>query len=240
MRHNVHVGGPATAAYDDRVQDSVLDVDGNLKPLRRDAARNRELILGTAAEAFAEQGLDVGYDEIARRAGVGVGTVYRRFPQRSELIRALFETRIDEMVRLAQAAVHRPEAWPALCWFLEKACSMQAADRGLKEVLAGSSHHSDSETYARARLVPPLTVLLDRAKGDGRLRTDVEPSDIGAVMMVISSLSTRAQPELWRRYLALFLDALCTRPGGSAMLPMAAPGDDEMVDLIHGPHSRRH
>jgi AcrR family transcriptional regulator len=61
------------------------------KPLRRDAARNRELILQTAAAVFAEQGLDAGYDEIARRAGIGVGTVYRRFPERAELVQALFE-----------------------------------------------------------------------------------------------------------------------------------------------------
>src|SRR5689334_7783557 len=90
------------------------------RPLRKDAARNRELILETAAEVFAEQGLDAGYDEIARRAGIGVGTVYRRFPERSELVQALFESRIDEMVAIGEQAAAIPDAWEGLTWFFER------------------------------------------------------------------------------------------------------------------------
>src|SRR3954447_25564069 len=105
------------------------------RPLRKDAARNRELILQTAAEVFAEQGLEAGYDEIARRAGVGVGTVYRRFPERAELVQAIFESRIGEIVQVAEAALSRPDAWEGLGWFLGKVMERQVADRGLKEVM---------------------------------------------------------------------------------------------------------
>src|SRR3954467_13973476 len=90
------------------------------RPLRRDAARNRELILETAAEVFAELGLEAGYDEIARRAGIGVGTVYRRFPERSELVQALFESRIEEVVAIGEEAAAMPDAWEGLAWFFEK------------------------------------------------------------------------------------------------------------------------
>ena len=95
--------------------------------LRRDAERNRRRILAAAAEAFAEGGLAVTMDEIARRAGVGVGTVYRRFPDKELLIEALFEQRIDELVVLAEAAREDPDPWHGLVHFLETALALQAA-----------------------------------------------------------------------------------------------------------------
>src|SRR3954449_13048651 len=82
--------------------------------LRRDAERNRERILAAAADAFAEGGLAVTMDEIARRAGVGVGTIYRRFPDKELLIEALFEQRIDELVALAEAAREEPDPFAGL------------------------------------------------------------------------------------------------------------------------------
>src|SRR4051794_21946295 len=103
--------------------------------LRADAARNRERILAAAAEAFAGGGLTVTLDEIARRAGVGVGTVYRRFPDKDVLIDALFEQRIAELVALAVEAREAPDAWTGLVHFFEAGLALQAADRGLKEVL---------------------------------------------------------------------------------------------------------
>lgn len=241
MRHQNHPGRAwSQPAYDDHVQDTAFHAGNGPKPLRRDAARNRELILATAAEAFAEHGLDVGYDEIARRAGFGVGTVYRRFPARSELISALFEARMDEVVALAETAAAQPDPWLGLCNFLERALEMQAADRGLTEALAGSPQHGEDASQARTRLVPALTRLLDGAKKAGRLRNDVHPSDLGVLMMVLSSLSTAEQPELYRRYLGLVLDGLPPREEGTPPLPLAAPGDDEMMTLMHGPSHRRH
>ena len=201
------------------------------RPLRADAARNRELILQTAAEVFAEQGLEAGYDEIARRAGIGVGTVYRRFPERSELIHALFESRIAEMVDIAEQAAARPDAWDGLVWFLERAIERQVADKGLKEVMVRTISEEAHKAIGRERLGPIIDDIVARAQADGSLRAEVATTDIGMNLMVISSMTTTAQPDLWRRYLALFVEGLRARPG-QRPLPLVAPADEAMHDLM--------
>ena len=201
------------------------------RPLRADAARNRELILETAAEVFAEHGLEAGYDEIARRAGIGVGTVYRRFPERGELIQALFESRISDMVSVAEQAADRPDPWDSLVWFLERAIERQVADRGLKEVMVRTISQEAHKAIGRERLGPIIEGIVARAQAAGSLRPDIATTDIGMNLMVISSMTTQGQPDLWRRYLALFVDGLRARPDLSP-LPVAAPGDDAMHDLM--------
>src|SRR5215207_8155029 len=104
------------------------------RPLRRDAERNRLRILAAAREAFAEEGLCVTLDEIARRAGVGVGTVYRRFPDKESLVDALFEHRMEEFVALAEECLRAEDPWEGLTCFLEQATEQHACDRGFKEV----------------------------------------------------------------------------------------------------------
>jgi AcrR family transcriptional regulator len=200
------------------------------RPLRADAARNRELILETAAEVFAELGLEAGYDEIARRAGIGVGTVYRRFPQRDELIRALFESRIQEIVAIAEEAARRSDAFDGLAWFLRQAIEHQVADRGLKEVMAQTISVADHRMVGRTRLGPILEVLVEKAQADGTLRPDVATTDLGMQLMLISSMTTATQPDLWRRYLALFLDGLRARPD-LAPLPLEPPPDEAMHEF---------
>ncbi len=208
------------------------------RPLRRDAARNRELILETAAEVFAELGLDAGYDEIARRAGIGVGTVYRRFPERSELVQALFETRIDEMVAIGEEAASMPDAWDGLTWFFEKSVEKQVADRGLKEVMVQTLNESGRMTVGRERIGPIVEGLMQRAQADGALRPDVEVTDLGMQLMLLGSLSTPEQPDLWRRYLALLLDGLRARPDATP-LPLEAPPDEAMHALMCNLQGRR-
>jgi len=208
------------------------------RPLRKDAARNRELILETAAEVFAEQGLEAGYDEIARRAGIGVGTVYRRFPERSELVQALFESRIDEMVAIGEEAAAIPDAWDGLTWFFEKSVEKQVADRGLKEVMVQTLNESGQMTVGRERIGPIVESLMQRAQADGALRKDVGVTDLGMQLMLIGSLSTPEQPELWRRYLTLLFDALRARPD-STPLPLEAPPDEAMHMLMCNLQGRR-
>ncbi len=208
-----------------------IEATDEARPLRADAARNRELILATAAEVFAEHGLEAGYDEIARRAGIGVGTVYRRFPERAELVQALFESRISEMVAIAEEAAGHPDAWEGLAAFLEQALEHQVADRGLKEVLVGSIDQDAHASIGRERLGPVIEGLVERARADGSLRADVDATDLGVTLMLMSAMSTPEQPELWRRYLALFLDGLRQRPD-LRPLPLLAPADDAMHDLM--------
>jgi AcrR family transcriptional regulator len=141
------------------------------KPLRADAARNRELILRTAAEVFAEHGLEAGYDEIARRAGIGVGTVYRRFPERSELVQALFESRIQEILAVAEEAGRNKDPFDGLAWFLEAAVERQVADRGLKEVLVSDICQDEHRMVGRERIGPILEQIVARAQAAGTLRS---------------------------------------------------------------------
>jgi AcrR family transcriptional regulator len=184
------------------------------RPLRRDAERNRQRILEAAREAFAQEGLAVTLDEIARRAGVGVGTIYRRFPDKEQLIDALFEERIGEVVALAQASLRMDDAWDGLVGFLEGATALHACDRGLKEVALSGVHGLERVARARQLMFPLVTQLVVRAQEQGSLRPDVEPTDLPLLQLMLGSLSecTRdVEPDVWRRFLGILTDGLRTR-----------------------------
>jgi len=199
--------------------------DASPRPLRADAERNRRLILEVAGEVFAEKGLDAGFDEIARRAGVGAGTVYRRFPHRDELVEALLTRRLDELGELAHQAIENPDAWAGLVEFLETSIGMQMRDRGLRELMEVSGRWADCSVSAKSKLVPVLILMLRRAQDQGLVRTDVEITDLGVLATMVSSVHDPDQPELWRRYLALFLDGLRTDLTEPVPLPSTAPSE---------------
>jgi AcrR family transcriptional regulator len=209
------------------------------RPLRRDAERNRQRILEVAQEVFAEQGLDAGFDEIARRAGLGVGTVYRRFPDRGELVEELFEQRLTDIVSLATAGCGEPDPWAAFCHFVERTLAMQVADRGLKELLACDDHDSPCMLRARDRLLPAVSALVQRTKDGGGLRHDVEVNDVVALTTLLSPASTHDQPDLWRRYLTLVLDGMREKRDGITRLPLVAPDTPELSELMAGGSGRR-
>jgi AcrR family transcriptional regulator len=195
------------------------------RPLRRDAERNRQRILVVAREAFAEDGLAVTLDEIARRAGVGVGTVYRRFPDKEQLIEALFEERIGEMAALAEEALRCEDAWEGLVRYLEDATAAQADDRGLKEVALSGAHGLERVARARQLMYPLVSRLVARAQEQGELRPDIEPTDLPLLQLMLGSLSecTRdVEPEVWRRFLGVLTDGLRTRRDGPT--PLAPRG----------------
>ncbi len=195
------------------------------RPLRKDAERNRLRILEAAGELFAARGLGVTLDDVARHAGVGVGTVYRRFPDKETLIDALFVQRIDTICAVAEQALAQPDPWDGLVAFFERGLERQAGDLGLKELLMCSSHGGARVIEARGRLRPLVTELFDRAKAAGVLRADAEPHDAPMIQMMLGSIIDRTrdvEPELWRRYLGIVLDGL--RPG--AATPLALPALD--------------
>jgi AcrR family transcriptional regulator len=184
------------------------------RPLRRDAERNRQRILEAAREAFAEQGLSVTLDEIGRRAGVGVGTVYRRFPDKAQLIDALFEDRINEFVALAEQCLGFEDAWEGLVYFLERATREHAGDRGFKEVALSGLDGLERCSLARQLMVPVLDRLVARAQADGSLRPDLAATDLPLLQLMLGWLSEcthDVDPEIWRRYLGIITDGLRTR-----------------------------
>lgn len=202
------------------------------RPLRRDAERNRQRIVAAAADAFAEGGLGVTMDEIARRAGVGVGTVYRRFPDKELLIEALFEQRIDELVVLAEAARDHPDAFLGLVQFFESFLAVQAADRGLKEVVLGTPRGATRVARARERIAPVVDELVARARAGGELRDDVAASDLALIQFMLGALidyTHEVDPEAWRRLLGIVVDGLRARRHAPTPLPRP-PLDDADLD----------
>ena len=184
------------------------------KPLRRDAERNRQRIMVAAREAFAEDGLSVTLDEIAHRAGVGVGTVYRRFPDKERLIDALFEDRMNEFAALAEDCMCDVDPWCGLVRFLESATQAHACDRGFKECALSGSHGLERVGRARELMYPLVAQLVERAQQDGSLRADLAPTDMPLLQIMLGSLSecTRdVEPEVWRRFLGILTDGLRTR-----------------------------
>ncbi len=203
--------------------------------LRRDAERNRQRILDAAATVFAERGLEVTLDDIAREAGVGVGTVYRRFTEQEQLIDALFETKIGEIEATAEQAAALEDPWEGLQAWIDAIASLQGRDRGLKAVLLSTVEGRERTDAARDRILPIVEGLVARAKASGELRDDVEPTDFPLLELMLGSVAERLQevdPERWRRYLTIVLDGLRTRRDGPTPLPYPALRQDEFEALM--------
>jgi AcrR family transcriptional regulator len=200
------------------------DVADPARPLRRDAERNRQRILRAASQVFTEFGLEVSLDEVARHAGVGVGTVYRRFRTKEDLVAALFEDRVDAIATLAERAIHEPDPWTGLVHFMEQAAEMLAEDLGLRQMLMFATYGQDHVAYARRRNQPLVEELLGRAQAAGQVRADLRPTDIPFIIFVLTEatvLARRARPDIWRRYLALITDGM--RPVRESLTPLPVP-----------------
>jgi AcrR family transcriptional regulator len=202
-----------------------------LRPLRRDAERNRQRILKAASEVFNERGLDVSLDEIARHAGVGVGTVYRRFQTKEELIEALFMDRLDSVAAIADEAYAASDPWRGLVSFMERMAGIMAGDLGLRQMLIYATYGRDLVAVARQRNEPLIGRLVQRAQAAGQLRADIQQTDIPFIVFILTEaahLAYAANPGIWRRYLTLILDGM--QPGREDVtpLPVAAMRPDEM------------
>jgi len=194
-------------------------------PLRADAERNRQRLLDAARELFAERGLDVTLDDVARRAGVGTGTAYRRFANKEALIDALMVDRIEELAQIARSCLEDPDPWEGLAGYFERALALQASDRGLKEVLFSAGRGRERVDAARRALGPVVTQLVERAIEAGVVRRDMSTTDVPLVnfmLNVIVDFGREVQPDLYRRYLAIVLDGLRPQPEGAPELPVAA------------------
>jgi AcrR family transcriptional regulator len=209
------------------------------RPLRRDAERNRQRILAAAADVFTERGLDSTLDEVARAAGVGIGTVYRRFPDKDSLVSELFKDRIDALVTVAEDACTAPDPWQGLVAYLEFAAAAMAGDLGLRQLMMFAAYDRDRVCYARDRMRPVLTRLVERAQASGDLRKDFQATDVKMIAFMLASLAEYAAPvtpEVWRRYLAMLVDGLRPARAGVSELPVPAPTAAEIADLMsaHG------
>ena len=192
------------------------------RPLRADAARNRRLLLAAAADEFAEHGLDASVADIARRAGVGKGTVFRHFAAKDDLIAAILIDRMEELSTLGEGLIESDHAGEALREFLT-AAARQRQERDLS-FLAEASESMAQVTLARNRMLAALDRLVDRARNAGAVRDDITGTDVFLLMCApnyVAGYVPNASPDLWRRYLAVIFDGL--RPEGAHPLPADAP-----------------
>jgi AcrR family transcriptional regulator len=194
-------------------------------PLRADAERNRQRLLAAARDVFAARGLEVTLDEIARHAGVGTGTAYRRFPNKDALIEELMVERIGELEAIANECLEERDPWLGLSGYFERALALQASDRGLKDILFSASRGRERVAKARQALGPVVTRLVRRAIEAGVARGDLATTDVPVINFMLNTvldLSRDVEPELYRRYLAIVLAGLRPQPEGADPLPVAA------------------
>jgi AcrR family transcriptional regulator len=177
---------------------------------------------------------------VARHAGVGVGTVYRRFRTKEDLVEALFVDRIEGVAALAEKATHAADPWSGLTGFMEEAAAMLARDLGLRQMMMFATYGGDKIWYARARNQPLVTQLVERAQAAGQVRSDLKPTDIPFIMFILTEAAQFARqvsPEIWRRYLAVILDGLRPERAGVTPLPVPAmlPAEFEMTVRQNAP-----
>ncbi|SEH01189.1 DNA-binding transcriptional regulator, AcrR family [Nonomuraea solani] len=202
------------------------------KRLRADAQRNRDLLIGAARELFGARGLDVSLDEIARTAGVSSGTLYNHFPDRADLVEAVFADRAATVVRIAEHALAMDDAWAGLVHFLERVCELQAADRGYNDLVSRRGPQAPpTETHLRGYEL--MKQIIERARESGALRADCTLEDMafvtwGTARTVEATAGIR--PQAWRRHLALMLDGL--RAPAAHPLPEPPLRPEELVDAM--------
>ncbi|MEZ0366533.1 TetR/AcrR family transcriptional regulator [Mycobacterium sp. pUA109] len=197
---------------------------GPPKPLRADAKLNRDRILAAAAELFAERGLSVPLEEIAARAGVGVATLYRRFPTRADLAAAAFERNISGYTRAVDTALANPSAWDGFCTLIVELCGLQAGDAGLRDLLTTEFPASSVVEQRTGEALQKVRTLIARAQEQGSLRPDVTAGDLVVLLLAnagVLKATGDTAPGAWRRFAALMIDGF--RAGPATPLPPAPP-----------------
>ena len=188
---------------------------------RADARRNRLRVIKAARKCMAREGLDAQMEDVARCAGVGVGTVYRHFRTKDELVDALADERFDRLRELAEESLAMDDPWEAFETFVRASAHIQTEDRALSEVLT-----SRPETMGRAAervgILDLVSQLLGRAQKAGVVRKDAHPRDIPMLMCALAGTfrNPMSDPD---RYIGIALDGLRAGPGARTKLP-PAPG----------------
>lgn len=206
------------------------------KPLRRDAARNRDKLLAAAAATFTETGLDASLEEIARRAGVSIGTLYNHFPIREALFDAILPERVAVIDRLGHAALAEADPWRGFTGYLERLFSTLAADRGLRHVMTREYPDAERLTEACHRGFATIAALVERARTDGRLRSDFAMSDLACLIWAMTRIidtTADVAPQGWRRQLAFMVDGL--RSDAAQPIPVEAMTAEQVTAALAGP-----
>jgi AcrR family transcriptional regulator len=212
-------------------------MEAKARTVRKDVLRNRALLLESADAVIREHGMDLSLNAVAHHAGVGVGTVYRHFPDREALIDALFEQRVDRVFEIMSAHVKDVDPVAGLRAAVFDVCRMQATDRGIWEVASAGRGESHRE-IVRTRLLPTTRKLVRRANATGRLRIKIDPNDLpvmlwagGALHAYLGAVSSTA----WWRYVQLLFDSfLADDDPARTPIEAAAPTIEEIDAAMRG------
>jgi AcrR family transcriptional regulator len=180
--------------------------------MRADAARNRDRLVAAAAELFGERGVDVPLDEVARSAGVSIGTLYNHFPNRGALLDAVLPERLAEFDRLATTALADPDAWRGFTRFLDGMFVMQARDRAFNDAISRSPVGAVDVAAECGRAGGVMDAVTERARDAGVLRRDFGPNDLATLVWAMSKVISMSDGDdaVWRRHLGFVLDGLRT------------------------------
>ncbi|EFL29005.1 putative TetR-family transcriptional regulator (match) [Streptomyces himastatinicus ATCC 53653] len=184
--------------------------DSAAQPLRSDAERNRGRIIAAARTVFGRDGLTASMASVAREAGVGIATMFRRFPTKEELVAAVFSDRMDAYADAVAVALDDPDPWHGFVGYVEAACAMQAADYGFADVLTMTFPTAKELEERRDEAYQAMLKLIKRAKATGRLREDFDPSDLVLLHMAnagVVNATGDAAPDAWRRVVALMIQS---------------------------------
>ncbi len=189
---------------------------------RADAQRNIEALLHAAMTVFARDGVDAGVRQIAEEAGVGVGTVYRHFPQRSDLIIAVFRREVDACAEAAVALAADHPPGEALARWIQRFVDFISTKRGLGAALhSGDAAYAPLPDYFNDRLRPAMRMLLAAAQATGEVRSGVDPDDLLTAVASLCGPRPGTDPEHPRRMVALLIDGLRSGPTPPASMPAA-------------------
>lgn len=208
---------------------------------RRDAERNRARLIEIGRVTLAELGPDAPLEEIARRAGVGIGTLYRHFPTREALVASIFAEHMEEVLAAAEDAAAADDGWDGLVGFLERVLALQARNLPLRSIFLRVPAEANAER--RKRIQPALDRAIARAKEQGSLRADFAVGDLVVAMWSFAPIfeaTAGLAPNAWRRHLRIVLDGM--RPEGATtqnVRPLAGKQLERAIDALRSRYHRR-
>lgn len=192
-------------------------------PLRSDARDNRDRIVDAARALFATEGLDVPMREVARRAGVGPATLYRRFPTKESLVTEAFTDQLHTCRAIVDEGLADPDPWHGFCLVLEKICVLHAGDRGFTDAFVATYPKAVDFAAERSHTMTAMHTLATRAQRAGQLRADFVLDDLILMIMAnrgIRGTSTAARVAASRRFVALAVEAFRAAPDHPPLPPV--------------------
>jgi len=214
---------------------SQTDVHQGQRPLRRDARESHDKLIAAAQREFAARGVDASLEQIARDAGVAIGTLYRHFPTRLDLLMAALRPRLKEFIDGADKAMATDDPWDAFVAYLENLFAVQAGDRGFNDFLSRRFTANEETERIHDEMCQQIVDVLARAQEAGEARADITMADIVNLIWsngrIIDATSAKA-PTAWRRQLHLMLDAY--RAERAHAIPEPPMTDEQLYDaMVH-------